>query len=612
MAQHNEDFVLDAWSPLSHKRVLGGTSVLGRSWVAPSWVGKDHERRIAAYKLLDSYTSNVARHFLATTSDEDMGDHREYGDASLIVQQVLAALIGDDQQVVVEGADDYDPELPDDASDDDRAANEAARLAWDAQEYLRQWAADERLGLKIIETERNSIKLGDGVYVLGWSERKKRAHLRVFDPGFYFPVLDDGDEDDYPRRVHIAWEIEDESGGRVRRRVRRITWELGPIEPVPDTEAQAAVGVAVGSVLREGDRLLPDGRIARRYPWQPEGEEPSTVTCYMTDATWDLDEPGPAGVDDFTGSKAQYAVNEDGEVVDRLDLRLDFLPVVHVPNTVALLNHFGQSTLATVLQILDDVQAADTDLSRAASTSATPPIAVGGAPTGGNVDTYGPGQVFHTGEHGRMDVLDTTKGVEVLIKLVEFLLKRLSVNSRVPEAVLGRVSPGEIEAGIILALSFGPLQSMVKEMRLVRDEKYPLVLKFVQRMTMAGNAEALPAGEVFPARVAFGSYLPVDRAQAVAEVTGLLNAHAISLETAISMLIEAGFAIDDAREEVRRIREEDFESANAMLDATGDPQAVRDRLGLKGPPPEPPAPEPVPVGGGGAGAGGAGAGGGAG
>src|SRR5205807_1508934 len=139
---------------------------------------------------------------------------------------------------------------------------------------------DERFGLKLIETERNAIGLGDGVYVLGWSAKKKRPRLRVFDPGFYFPVLEDSDEDEFPSRVHMAWEaVQDERGNYVQvdpgqpspagrstpsvRRVRRITWELAP---------------------------LPEGEAPRHYPWQDADDEPATVTCYMTDAVWELND----------------------------------------------------------------------------------------------------------------------------------------------------------------------------------------------------------------------------------------------------------------------------------------------------------------------------------
>lgn len=78
-------------------------------------------------------------------------------------------------------------------------------------------------------------------------------------------------------------------------------------------------------------------------------------------------------------------------------------------------------------------------------------------------------------------------------------------------------------------------------------------------------------------------------------VNNLLNkeAPAISLETAVQMLVNAGFPIEDAVEEVNRIRQNDFSAAEDMLAATGDVNAVRARLGL--PPITPPTGEPVPT-----------------
>ncbi|MFE9404871.1 hypothetical protein ACFYNY_24465 [Streptomyces sp. NPDC006530] len=46
------------------------------------------------------------------------------------------------------------------------------------------------------------------------------------------------------------------------------------------------------------------------------------------------------------------------------------------------------------------------------------------------------------------------------------------------------------------------------------------------------------------------------------------------------MLIDAGYPIDDAQAEIRRIRPQVFEAAARLADATGDNTAVREYLGL--------------------------------
>ncbi|MGA5098327.1 hypothetical protein ACPCAC_13315 [Streptomyces lavendulocolor] len=66
------------------------------------------------------------------------------------------------------------------------------------------------------------------------------------------------------------------------------------------------------------------GTITRTYPWAPN--RPSPWTCYLTDAEWDLDNLTLADlVHDLPLHKATFRVRSDGEVLDRLDLRCDFI-----------------------------------------------------------------------------------------------------------------------------------------------------------------------------------------------------------------------------------------------------------------------------------------------
>jgi hypothetical protein len=316
----------------------------------------------------------------------------------------------------------------------------------------------------------------------------------------------------------------------------------------------------------------------------------------VRDGTWLLDLGAPQTVEDFTEARVDWETTNDGEEIRNLDLGIDFVPVIHLPNNVALLNHFGRSILATVLQILDDISNADTDLQAASATTGTPPVALSGA-TMTESPRYGPGKVWQLGANGKLDVLDTSRALDALLKYIESLLKRLATNARVPESVLGRVDISGNLAGITLALSFGPLGALVKEMRLVRDEKYPLLLKFVWRMARAAGWEGVPENW-YDAKVEFGSYLPQDTSAAVDMVQKLLMSDppAISIETAVRILVNAGLPIDNALDEVGRITSRDFKGANELLDATGDQEAVFDYLGREAPviPSRPPAPQVDP------------------
>jgi hypothetical protein len=656
------EVVLDAWTPLSFKRAMGNRRTGGHEWVAPGWVG-DHARRLMAYRVLQSYQDNAARVFLGTKPEDEVDQHREYGDPALIVSQVVAALLGAEQTIVVDGASEWVDEEPKNPNQDrideigrlkavpdptpdtrgegpvaqfeaaaagdpetgtpaltppdpaagpdpvDEADVEAGRGALEAQqalddelaeltaeknspeteaahemqEWLDQWAKDERLSIKMLEAERNAVGLGDGVYVLGVNRKKKRTRLRVFDPGFYFPVLTDGNEDDFPERVHIAWEME--SDRPEVRLIRRMTWELGPIRGVEQDGRAGVLRRAVQTVFGaevtplDGDVLGEDGTITRELPWN---DEPADVTCYYSDGVWEID-TSKTDIDDLTEMNVRWVEDEEGPINAR-DLQIDFIPVVHLPNTVALANHYGRSTLSTVLQILDDIANADTDLQGASATAGNPVLALQGSSFQKERPTYRPGEILETGD-GKMSVLDTSHSLDAILKYVESLLKRLSVNVRVPESVLGRVKASEVPSGVALALSFGPLASMVSEMRLVRDEKYTLLLKMAWRMALAAQFEDVPA-EWIDSKLEFGSYLPQDMQSAVEMVTKLLTTQpaSISLETAVLMLQAAGLPIEDAVAEVDRIQSRDFVGADNLLTATGDEDGVFEYLGRERPP----------------------------
>jgi hypothetical protein len=178
---------------------------------------------------------------------------------------------------------------------------------------------------------------------------------------------------------------------------------------------------------------------------------------------------------------------------------------------------------------------------------------------------------------GTATVIDASNGLTALGQYRNELLSRLSVNSRTPEALLGRIKPNEVPSGIALALGFSNHTSMIREMRRVRKDKYRLLLRMIQRMMMMYDPEVT---EVFTADMIFGSYMPSDREQAVEQVVQLLNSHGCSIETAVQMLIAAGLPIDDATLEVERIREQNLDDAVKMVDATGDINEGRAWLGL--------------------------------
>lgn len=620
-------FIVDAYSALSHKQPVGdgGTQIPSRSWIAPTWVGIDHRRRLAAYAVRAAYLGNVGRYYLPI-DDVDKREHREYGDADLLRSRVVGGVLGETWDVVIDGADvdlpdepDLSPEPPDPKPDDSdvrRRVLTLRRERWDAeaavvvdeweaawreqpslqarQEWLRDWVDDEQLKAKIVEMEGDAAGLGDGVLAMFWRPSKQRATVAVYPPDAYFPVLDENSTEDWPTKVHLAWEFEglDHNGTRTQY-VRRQTWELGPIEGVPDD---------TGVGLDDGDTIDPvTGLIVRPYPWNVDeggSVEPAGMTCFFSDGTWPLNELGSRQAGDFDDAKAQWATDENGDVVRRLDLRIDFIPVIHVPNTPDSREHFGRSVIDIVAQVLDDIAATDSDVQRAQSLAAGPVIHVSGAgvatgPDGTARLSMHPGAVWRTAAGGTMDVLDLSAGLSSVRESRDDLLDRLSVNARVPAEVLGRVKASDVPSGVALALAFSPFNQLVGTLRMTREPKYRLLLKFAQRMAMA--AGVLEPGPALPARIAFGSFLPSDEQALIASVASLLQAHAISTQTAVATLVAGGWEIQDAEGEVERIRQDAPQNALFLAEALNSEQGAADYLGIDLPEQNAPPPAPTPT-----------------
>jgi hypothetical protein len=595
------EVVIHAWSWLNYKPIYSNDLGVPNRRVFPEsramWVPAEDERRLAAYKLLAAYDSNQAGEMAAVGGDAAALDRREFGDPSTFIDTVMAHVLGREQTITVPGAEHDTGRQPD--------ADEA--MAARVQELLRKWAEDELLSMRVQQAERKAVSLGDGVYRLAWEPGKIRPVLRVHDPGFYYPVLpEDGDAGEYPTRVHFAWELPEDARRGLKARLRRITYELDWIRPATapgvdqagravraplPTEPAAEGEELPPPPLTEGDFLNPaTGAISRQYAWN---DAPSYVTCYLTDATWELgDIKGPCDVDSLPLDKATFATRGDGETLDHLDLLIDFLPVVHVPNTVPPAEeHWGQSTLAKVLQVFDELAGTDTDSSKASATTGSPIVGVSGQQAGRNRDmAVGPGMVFELGESGRMDTVNTAPQLAELRNQVHDLKDRAAHVARIPAVAMGMGDPSQFASGFALQIALGPLDSLIGSMRLARAHKYKLLLKMVQRLYLAGQHPDWAGVTVQPAELAFGPYTPTDKQAVLEQVTAGVKAGVLSLETGVRMLMEAGFPIDDAAEEIERIQSRAFEAAKALADATGDSGVVGEFLGLDlDPAPKPPA-----------------------
>jgi hypothetical protein len=545
-------FTHDLWAPLSHIPEIGTNPGEVRPLNLPTWVDDTDARRLMAYRVLAAYRTNVRRFFLPDSmwqskvgpGEVGLGEverppgesWREYGHGALLVETARSIVLGEDQTVVV----------PDGSGP--------------GMDWLVDWAGRERLKAKLLVQELNSVGDGDGVLVLAWSPDLGRPTLRTYDPGFYFPDLLAADtlegwSQEFPPIVHLAWEYERPDGVTM---LRRHSWRM----------ERLATPVAA--------------------PWGGD----RTWTCRYEAAEWEIQK--------LRDKVSIYTLAAGaGRVLADEDLEVDFIPVVHVPNTENGRDvHFGSATPLLVAQILDDLSGSDTDLAKTAETSAAPAaLFTGAGPAQGA--PAGPGSEWWLQPGANAEFVDTSRVLDAGLKHKRTLLEDLAVNSRLALSLLGRIDPSSVPSGYAFSLGFGQARSMLRQMRLVRDEKHPLILRFAHRLAQARGA--VPRGETPDAQIDLGPGLPSDRAVAIEEVKTLLQGDrpAISTATAVRMLMAAGLPIEDADAEVKAIRAESYAAAVQLVDALGDTGPAYDLLDIDKPEPDltvpvlPPAVPPV-------------------
>ena len=581
--------IVDAWSWLNYKPLysdnLGMPNRRAFPEAAATWVPEADRRRLSAYTMLTAYDNNQVGELTAFIEGDTARDRREFGDPSMVIDKLTSDVLGSEQTITVPGAE---------QSADQRTPDQEA--AERVQTLLREWADEELLPLRMLQTERKAVGLGDGVYLLYWDADKQRVRVKSYDPGFYFPVLsEDDDGSDYPDRIHFAWELPEDKTRGLPARLRRITYHLDWIRPATangvDRTGRAVRATVMSAatdddpaapLLGLGDQVDDAGSITRLYPWS---EQPSYKTCYLTDAIWEIgDLKSPMDVDSLPMDKAQFATNAQGEVLDHLDLYQDFVPVIHVPNTVPEPGeHWGRSALAKALQVFDELSGSDTDSSRASATTGSPMIGISGKPSGQQQYAAGPGMVWTLGEGGSISTVDTSKNLAELRNQVQDLKDRAATVIRIPAVSLGTLDPSQVPSGYALELALGPLDSLISAMRLARDHADRLLPKFVQRLFLAGQHPDWAGITPLPAKITRGAYTPTDKAGVLEDVTKAYKAKLISLETAIRRLQDVGWPIEDAEEEIERIDSRSFEEARLLADALGNPDEVAAFLGRKAP-----------------------------
>lgn len=605
------DLIIDHFSGLDHKPAMEeGTDS------APGYLDDINRRRVTGYLIIRSYLESVARNWL--TDSGQAVEWREFGDPAIYVSRIAAAILGEDPAVAVIDAGRSVPDRPDlpefpEQPPEGRHEAEtriAARVfdesvtvwesnaeqafdAWLAdlelvprldarQDWLREWAEADQFIAKLTENEHESVvPLGSGVFVVSWDPVNQRPKSEIYEPDVYFPVLDDAEPSVFPDTVHLVWNKTKTVNDKEEEFVRRITYRMAPIEEVDDP----------------GPR-----------PGYLEDDDEWTRVCLLTDAEWPID--AFETVDGVPEGGEFHTIPGPGEG-EEIELRdyptgYDFVPVVHVPHTVASLRHFGRSPIPRAAQLLDELAASDADESKNSRWAAEPPIAVSGmGPVQRDDDgnpvpiPIGPGDGFALDEGGTVTTVNMAASLADIGDRIDRLLKRLSVVMVVPEGLVGRVDADQVPSGLALTLSFTAFEQNINGARLARAAKYRLLLKMVQRLAIHHGvvyADGEPIPElaadpvVHPSEVRLGSFMPQDL-PGVARVVGeLLAVNGISTEIGSMMLQDNGAPIDDIQAEVAKIREAMGDVANAIADATEDPELARRFLGA--PRSEPTGPDP--------------------
>jgi hypothetical protein len=443
----------------------------------------------------------------------------EFGDAALVVETLRDALIG------VSGINIT-------ADDIETSESSLKRV-----KRLRKWWKAELLDSKIFENETNCTVLGDSVYRLRMSVKKgkkKTVKVDTFDPGFFFPEFD---EDGDLIKAHLAWEEEYiRNNGENGKRVYKETYVL-----------------------------IDDRCFVTAGYYEPMREDSSPNSDWFD-------------LDDLT--LISYKVDNNGAEYDNMDLQIDFIPIIYIPNINVQGEPFGKSDLARALDIFSEIANSNTDMASNTSLLGSPPLVLKSDGQYGEVDdngqssvtTVGPGQVIEVGPTGDAFLLEVHNMNAAIDSYLKGLDKKLFEVTRATKLAAGKMEGSIIPSGISLRLMQNPLVQATLPKRIGRTHKFLLMLKFVQKLfAKFGEPDdmALFADDDYShIDIEFSDIFPTDRSQAINDLAVAYTAGFLSLETAVRMCNRLGIDIDDVKKEVERIKKE-REEMNTFVNTDG-------------------------------------------
>jgi hypothetical protein len=576
MADSQEVKIYDIYAPiLNFKRSIGD---LKRPGIDFTWIPQDHERRLKAYELLEAFYYNYSRdyRFSPDSGDDSQNDTiLESGDASWLCRKIKAKLFGDGMILAMEMPDEIkgiksleslianstDQTAKTKAQTDLQALTGTRDRLTEREKYMLRWWKNNNIFLAIDENETLCSYLGDCAYLVEWVKEIVngaeigRPGLRTYDPGFIFPFFGCNDkslEDNATRvqdRVIIAWQ--------------EISKEIA------DNVGQTQYFVIFRDIyeLRIGANGVK--KCFRKHGY------------YKYDASAEID---------LNNLVDDNLLNQDNKVW--VDLGIDFMPVVLVPNIAVQGHDFGLSNLHFLIGLIDAIINSDTDLKKNSEKLGGASVFVSGKDIALARDSVTkkpvaisiqPNTIYPLGEGGSATLLDTSAMQKAILDTKSVLEKKLIRNSNITEIGAGTI---DISLASLSTLSIKillqPLLDMINPMRNQRNCVYSTMFFYVQRLFQTfGTVEerGIFADPLYDFYLKWGKILPDDDLAQLQEYALLETL--TDTETMLEKMKEDGFNID-IKKVMERKKQKADQAAQSQMDIFGLGRQLNNQQGNQG------------------------------
>lgn len=464
------------------------------------YIPEDHLRRLKAYEVLTAFYYNYSRDFRFSPESGDISQNDsiiENGDAAWVCNTIKAKLLGACVEPFLdmpEKLNDIDfVDLKTDKTMSESEFNDLKVLRdklTEKENYIKNWWKYNNIFLAIDENETVCSYLGDCAYLVEWKSEISNGveigfpNLRTYDPGFVFPFYGCNDES------------LDGNGQFVQDRVI-IAWQ----------ETSKAILDNVTS-----DQYF----VIYRDIYELRVDSKGNKKCYRKHGYYKYNSSEEVDI---------YNIVDDSILNDKdkiwIDLGIDFMPVVMIPNITVQGHDFGLSNLHFILGLINSIINNDTDLTKNSEKLGGATVFVSGKDISFAIDPVTkkpsaipiqPNMMYPLGEGGDANILDTANMQKALLDTKGVIEKKLLKNTHITEIGAGVLDIGQISA-LSIKLLMQPLIDMINPMRDQRNRYYSTIFYYVQRLfQIFGTAEEKKIfdGEITDCLLKFGNLVPGD------------------------------------------------------------------------------------------------------